>query len=67
MRDLISSLYSSLAPGAENLVQALSSSDTPPNDRVDVDKIIVHLTEKDWQNIVKAFNAWPFAPDVHEL
>ncbi|EJD52638.1 S-adenosyl-L-methionine-dependent methyltransferase [Auricularia subglabra TFB-10046 SS5] len=57
----------SLAPGAENLVTALISPDTPEEDRVDPTKLVTNLTERDWQNVVKAFNNWPFAPDVNEM
>lgn len=57
----------SLAPGAENLVTALSSPDLPEEDRVDLTKLVTRLSERDWQNVVKAFNNWPFAPDVSEM
>ncbi|KZV82510.1 S-adenosyl-L-methionine-dependent methyltransferase [Exidia glandulosa HHB12029] len=52
----------SLCPGAENLLDLMSMPSIPEADRVDVNKLITNMTERDWEVVVKAFNAWPFAP-----
>jgi transcription factor 1 len=54
---------SSLAPGAEVLLQSLTDKKLPPEQRVDVRLMVKQLTISDWALIVRAFDAWPFAPD----
>ena len=55
---------SSLAPGAEVLLQTLTDKNLPPEQRVDVRLTAKQLTISDWALIARAFDAWPFAPDV---
>jgi len=55
---------SSLAPGAEVLLAKLTDKKLPPEQRVDIRKRVKDLTLSDWALIVRAFDAWPFAPDV---
>ncbi|KAH9956928.1 S-adenosyl-L-methionine-dependent methyltransferase [Russula dissimulans] len=55
---------SSLAPGAEVLLDSLTDKTLPPEQRVDVRLKVKHLTVSDWTLIARAFDAWPFAPDV---
>jgi len=54
---------SSLAPGAEVLLDKLTDKKLPPEQRVDIRKKVKDLTVSDWALIVRAFDAWPFAPD----
>jgi transcription factor 1 len=54
----------SLAPGAEVLLQNLTDKKLPPEQRVDVRLTAKQLTISDWALIARAFDAWPFAPDV---
>jgi len=54
---------SSLAPGAEVLLDSLTDKELPPEQRVDVRTKVNHLTLSDWALIARAFDAWPFAPD----
>lgn len=58
---------SSLSPGADALLEPLTSRTLPPSERVDVTKDIRHLTVEDWGRIVKAFDEWPFAPQVRRF
>ena len=55
---------SSLAPGAEVLLDKLTDKKLPPEQRVDIRLRVKHLTLSDWALIVRAFDAWPFAPSV---
>jgi len=55
---------SSLAPGAEVLLDRLTDKRLPPEQRVDIRLMVKHLTVSDWALIVRAFDAWPFAPAV---
>jgi hypothetical protein len=55
---------SSLAPGAEVLLQTLTDKNLPPEQRVDIRLMVRQLTVSDWALIARAFDAWPFAPDV---
>lgn len=65
--DLASSfMCRSLAPGAQTLLKPLTNPDLPPEERVNIEKQIRRLGVKDWALILKAFNDWPFAPDVSE-
>ncbi|KIJ49434.1 hypothetical protein M422DRAFT_246523 [Sphaerobolus stellatus SS14] len=52
----------SMAPGAKALIPYLSGPDVPIEDQVDITTPIRNLTIQDWENIVKAFDRWPFAP-----
>jgi hypothetical protein len=54
----------SLAPGAEVLLNTLTDKNLPPEQRVDVRLMVKQLTISDWALIVRAFDAWPFAPVV---
>lgn len=65
--DLILSPFSvdrSLAPGAQSLLKTLTDPSLPSEERVDVKKQIRRLDIKDWALIIRAFNNWPFAPEV---
>ena len=55
---------SSLAPGAEVLLPILTDKSLPPEQRVDIRLKVKQLTISDWALIVRAFDAWPFAPSV---
>lgn len=55
----------SLAPGANNMLQFLEGRDVSPNDRIDTKLSINELTVDHWARIVRAFDKWPFAPDVN--
>src|SRR3979490_3032079 len=55
---------SSLAPGAEVLLKTLTDKSLPPEQHVDIRLKVKQLTTSDWTLIVRAFDAWPFAPDV---
>jgi len=55
---------SSLAPGAEVLLQDLTDKSLPPEQCVDIRLVVKQLTVSDWALIVRAFDAWPFAPSV---
>lgn len=54
----------SLAPGAEVLLKTLTDKSLPPEQRVDIRLMVKQLTISDWALIVRAFDAWPFAPAV---
>ncbi|KAI9509165.1 S-adenosyl-L-methionine-dependent methyltransferase [Russula earlei] len=54
---------SSLAPGAEVLLDRLTDKTLPPEQRVDVRLSVKQLNISDWALIARAFDAWPFAPD----
>jgi transcription factor 1 len=41
--------------------------DLPVNERVDIKKQIRKLTIPEWATLVKAFDRWPFAPEVSEF
>ncbi|KAF8271235.1 S-adenosyl-L-methionine-dependent methyltransferase [Lactarius quietus] len=55
---------SSLAPGAEVLLDKLNDKRLPMKQRVDIRLRVNHLTISDWVLIARAFDAWPFAPEV---
>jgi transcription factor 1 len=54
----------SLAPGAEVLLDKLTDKRLPLEQRVDIRLRVNHLTVSDWVLIARAFDAWPFAPEV---
>lgn len=54
----------SLAPGADVLLKTLTDKSLPPEQRVDIRLQSKELTISDWALIVRAFDAWPFAPSV---
>lgn len=63
--DLASHLFNrSLCPGADALLEPLTSRAIPVEDRLDVSKPIRELSTEDWLKVVKAFDEWPFAPTV---
>ena len=55
---------SSLAPGAEVLLDKLYDKRLPLKQRVDIRTRVKDLTVSDWVLIARAFDAWPFAPEV---
>ena len=55
---------SSLAPGAEVLLNKLYDKRLPLDQRVDIRTRVRDLTVSDWVLIARAFDAWPFAPEV---
>ncbi|ETW81012.1 hypothetical protein HETIRDRAFT_238884, partial [Heterobasidion irregulare TC 32-1] len=55
---------SSLAPGAQVLLKALTSPDLPESQRVDTGKTVRNLSVSDWTLFARAFDEWPFAPEV---
>ncbi|KAH9994962.1 S-adenosyl-L-methionine-dependent methyltransferase [Russula compacta] len=55
---------SSLAPGADVLLDRLTDKKLPPEQRVDIRLRVKNLTVSDWALLARAFDAWPFAPDV---
>ncbi|KAI0793202.1 S-adenosyl-L-methionine-dependent methyltransferase [Abortiporus biennis] len=52
-----------LAPGAQSLIKPLTDPSLPPEQQVDVTKLIRNLTIADWALIYRAFDEWPFSPD----
>lgn len=54
---------SSLAPGAEVLLDKLTDKRLPLEQRVDIRLPVKQLTVSDWVLIARAFDAWPFAPE----
>ena len=56
--------YRSLGPGAESLLKVLTDSSLPLQQRVDISKQVRKLDVSDWALVIRAFNDWPFAPDV---
>jgi transcription factor 1 len=40
--------------------------DLPVNERVDIKKQVRKLTIPEWATLVKAFDRWPFAPEVSQ-
>jgi len=56
----------SLAPGAQSLLKTLTDPSLPPHERVDIKTQIRRLDIKDWALILRAFNNWPFAPEVNK-
>lgn len=57
-------LHSSLAPGAQTLIKTMTKSTLPPSERVDVTKLVANLTISEWASLIRAFDEWPFAPEV---
>lgn len=58
---------STLAPGAQILVDKVTDPRLPLSERVDPKVHIRDLTIDEWKLIIKAFNEWPFAPKVCQL
>ena len=56
----------SLAPGAQVLLKPLTDPSLPPEERLDIEKQIRRLNIKEWALIVRAFDSWPFAPEVRQ-
>lgn len=52
--------------GASNLIPKLTDPSLPDTERIDPNKWIREYTIQDWALVVKAFKAWPFAPDVSQ-
>jgi transcription factor 1 len=55
---------SHLGPGAESLIKTLTDSSMPPSHRVDIKKKVRQLTVAEWASVLRAFDDWPFAPEV---
>lgn len=53
-----------LGPGADSLTRVLTNSELPAEQRVDVTQKVRDLTVADWALVVRAFDNWPFAPEV---
>lgn len=56
----------SLAPGAQVLLKSLTDSNLPPHECIDVRTQVRKLDLKDWALVIRAFDNWPFAPEVSE-
>ena len=54
----------SLAPGAQSLLKSLTDPSLPPEQRMDIKKQVRRMDVKDWALLVRAFDNWPFAPEV---
>lgn len=64
MRNLIHG-NSNLAPGAEDLLQRIEAMEgLDEKQRVNVGHQIRHLTVDEWATVCRAFDEWPFAPEV---
>jgi transcription factor 1 len=55
---------SSLAPGAQSLIKQVASPDLPESERLNIKKQVRKLNVHDWSILLKAFDKWPFAPEV---
>lgn len=55
---------SSLAPGATSLIKDLTDARVPLDQRVKPTKSPRDLTLADWTLLLRAFNNWPFRPEV---
>ncbi|KAJ9103271.1 hypothetical protein QFC21_002694 [Naganishia friedmannii] len=60
----LSVAINNLGMGAANLIPKLTDPSLPAAERIDPNKWIREFTVQDWALVVKAFKAWPFAPDV---
>jgi hypothetical protein len=60
----LKSTSSHLAPGSQVLLKDITNPDLPDSERIDVKKPIRDLTIADWGILVRAFDKWPFAPEV---
>ncbi|KAJ9119071.1 hypothetical protein QFC22_003562 [Naganishia vaughanmartiniae] len=60
----LSVAINNLGMGAANLIPKLTDPSIPASQRIDPNKWIREYTVQDWALVVKAFKAWPFAPDV---
>ena len=61
---MLSYYPSAIGPGAESLIKVLTDKRLPPEQRVDVTQKIRDLSVSDWTLLIRAFDNWPFAPDV---
>ncbi|KAF9227446.1 S-adenosyl-L-methionine-dependent methyltransferase [Gyrodon lividus] len=53
-----------LAPGASTLLGMLEGASLPEDrHRMDISKAVREMEVEDWAAVVRAFHAWPFAPD----
>jgi len=52
-----------LAPGSAALLKQITNSDLLPSEQVDVRTQVRKLEIREWANLVKAFDEWPFAPE----
>ncbi|KIM78942.1 hypothetical protein PILCRDRAFT_75087 [Piloderma croceum F 1598] len=60
----LKSAISHLAPGAAVLIKKLANPDLPVSQQVDIKKSVRALEIRDWALLLKAFDEWPFAPQV---
>jgi len=60
---------SHLAPGSSVLLSRLTDPSLPVDHptHADVQKLVRKMEVKDWAAVVRAFDAWPFAPEVSPL
>ena len=56
--------FSSLAPGAKNLLSVITDISLPRDQRINTSKRIRDLNVADWALLLRAFEQWPFKPDV---
>ena len=53
-----------MGPGANHLLKVIADPSKPKSEQLDLTKTIRRLTLDDFKVIVKAFDEWPFAPEV---
>lgn len=58
--------FRGLAPGAHYLLRYINE-DLPEDQKVDYSKLVRELTVEDWAKILRAFEEWPFKPEVRSL
>ena len=56
--------HSSLAPGAGTLIKMVTDPKLPTSQRLDIKKQVRAMTAQDWSILLKAFDEWPFGPEV---
>lgn len=55
---------SSLAPGAASLIKPLTDPTLPHSEQLDISKTPRDLNVAEWTLLIRAFDCWPFAPEV---
>ena len=61
---ILTYLSSHLCPGSQVLLKDITNPDLPDHERIDVTKIVRDMTVEEWATFVRAFDRWPFAPEV---
>ncbi|KAG5651167.1 hypothetical protein H0H81_009631 [Sphagnurus paluster] len=56
-----------LAPGAQTLLKKVTDPALPEDQRIDPKKKINKLEAHEWAVLLKAFDEWPFKPELKEL